>query len=295
MSEQERTAGTIRVGMIGLGNMGLPMAFSIARKGLAVTGYDLSAERRAQAPNAVTSLAAMLARVDVAVLSLPSSREVEAVMEGPDGILAHGRKGLIVIDTTTADPRSTRRLHPLAKERGIALVDAPVSGGVIGATNATLLVMIGGETDAIECAWPILELIGDKLVRCGGPGAGHVVKLINNFCGAANLVLAGEAMRYADANGIAPEILVEALNKGTGGSTVTARHVPNWVLPGTYDSGFTMGLMRKDVRLTGEVAQALAAQGPLSSTVAKLWRDSIEELDDDTDFTRMVALARGQM
>jgi 3-hydroxyisobutyrate dehydrogenase len=285
---------TIRVGVIGLGNMGLPMANSIARAGFPVTGFDLSPARRSALPGATASVPDLLANVDIAVLSLPSSKEVEAVMRGPDGILAHGRKGLIVVDTTTADPRSTRALHPESAAKGIALVDAPVSGGVKGAETGTLLIMVGGDDAAVDCAMPVIKAIGDKIVVCGAPGAGHVVKLINNFCGAANLVLAGEAMRYADANGIAVETMIEALNKGTGGSTVTSRHVPNWVLPGTYDSGFTMALMRKDVRLTAEVAQGLAAQGPLSAVIAALWRGSKGELEDSADFTRMVALARGK-
>jgi 3-hydroxyisobutyrate dehydrogenase len=283
---------TIRVGVIGLGHMGLPMANSIARAGFSVTGYDVSGQRRSALAGAANSMQDLLAHVDVVVLSLPSSKEVEAVMHAD--ILPHGRKGLVVVDTTTADPRSTRTLHPQAAGKGIALIDAPVSGGVKGAETGTLLVMVGGEAEAVECAMPVIKAIGDKIVICGGPGAGHVVKLINNFCGAANLLLAGEAMRYADANGIQVETMIDALNKGTGGSTVTARHVPNWVLPGTYDSGFTMALMRKDVRLASEVAQGLAAQGPLSAVIAALWRGSKGELDDAADFTRMVALARGK-
>jgi 3-hydroxyisobutyrate dehydrogenase len=280
--------------MLGLGKMGLPMAATLQRAGFTVSGFDVSAERRALAPAAAGSLASLVTGSDVLVLSLPSSKEVEAVMRGPDGILAHAKQGLIVVDTTTADPRSTRVLEPEAAACGVALVDAPVSGGVKGAETGTLLVMVGGQPEPVEKAMPVIRAIGDKVVVCGGPGAGHVVKLINNFCGAANLVLAGEAMRYADANGIAVETMIEALNKGTGGSTVTSRHVPNWVLPGTYDSGFTMALMRKDVRLTAEVAQGLAAQGPLSAVIAALWRGSKADLDDATDFTRMVALARGR-
>jgi 3-hydroxyisobutyrate dehydrogenase len=125
------------------------------------------------------------------------------------------------------------------------------------------------------------------VVRCGGPGAGHVVKLVNNMLCAAHLALAGEALRLGEAAGVDAATLVEALNAGSGRSGVTEVNMPAWILSGAFDSGFTMGLMRKDVKLAHDVAVALGALGPMSERAAEGWRESAATLDNAQDFNRM--------
>jgi 3-hydroxyisobutyrate dehydrogenase len=277
------------IGIVGLGNMGLPMAQTLARAGAPVAGTDVSAERRAQLPGALGDFAALAGACDVLILSLPSSREVEAVLAEGDGAL---RAGQLVIDTSTADPASTRALQARLAARRIGFVDAPVSGGAAGAANGQLLVMLGGAADDVARAEPVLTPLARKIVRCGAPGAGNVVKLVNNLLCAAHLALAGEALALADAGGVAPEALLEALGAGSGRSAVTEINLPRWVLNDAYDSGFSMALMRKDVRLAGALADALGKSGAMSAAARALWARSAGAFADGEDFNRMVAWTR---
>lgn len=278
-----------RVGIVGLGNMGLPMAHTLTRAGLRVSGTDLSAERRKAFEGAAPDLAALVAACDVVVLSLPNSAIVESVLG--DG--SELRAGKLVIDTSTADPASTRRLQPMLARLGIGFVDAPVSGGAAGAADGQLLVMAGGEAADLARAMPVLKPLARKIVACGGPGAGNVVKLVNNHLAAAHLALAGEALGLAVAAGVSPEVLLEALNSGSGRSAATEVNLPRWVMSGKFDSGFTMALMRKDVRLAGALAEALGFEGALSRATRDVWARSVDRLADGEDFNRIVELARG--
>lgn len=279
-----------KIGIVGLGNMGVPMAQTLARAGASVTGTDVSAERRASLPGAHADFASLARACDVLILSLPSSREVEAVLTADETAL---RAGSLVIDTSTSDPVSTRTLQARLATRGIGFVDAPVSGGAAGAANGQLLVMLGGAADDVGRAEPVLTPLARKIVRCGGPGAGNVVKLVNNLLCAAHLALAGEALALAEAGGVTPEALLEALGAGSGRSAVTEINLPRWVLNGAFDSGFSMALMRKDVRLAGELADMLGKSGAMSNAARDLWRRSVDALADGEDFNRMVAWTRG--
>lgn len=277
------------MGVVGLGNMGLPMAAKLAVAGFDVAGADPSPARRALFAGARESVAELAAACDVLLLSLPSSREVEAVVGGIGEAL---RAGMLVIDTSTAEPASTRRVQAALAARGIGFVDAPVSGGAAGAANSQLLVMLGGAAADVVQAETVLAPLARKIVRCGGPGAGNTVKLLNNQLCAAHLVLAGEALGVADAAGVAPEALLEALNAGSGRSAVTEVNLPRWVLSGAFDSGFTMALMRKDMRLAGELADAAGRPGGLSAAARDVWARSAEALDGPEDFNRIAEWTR---
>lgn len=278
----------IRVGVVGLGAMGLPIGRTLAGKGFPVMGFDRGQARRAGLPGAAGSLTDCVAGSDVLLLSLPSSREVEAVMAD---VLALGRPGLVVADASTAEPASTRRLQAQAARAGIGYVDAPVSGGPKGAAEGRLLVMAGGEETDLRRAMPVLEAIARQVIPCGGPGTGNVAKLVNNLLCAAHLALAGEALAIGEAAGIEPGVLAGVLAVGSGRSAVTEVNLPAWVLSGAYDSGFTMGLMRKDVRLAADLARAVDRLGPLSAAAAARWEAS-GAFSDGEDFNRMVDLAR---
>jgi 3-hydroxyisobutyrate dehydrogenase len=269
-----------RIGIVGLGNMGAAMAATLAGKGLDVAGCDVSPARRALVAASVETPAG-LSDCSVVLLSLPSSRDVEAVTRG---LLPALPAGALVIDTSTADPASTRALQREAAAGGIGFVDAPVSGGASGAAAGTLLVMLGGAEADIARAEPVLAHLARKIVRCGGPGSGNVVKLVNNLLCAGHLLLAGEALRLAAAGGVAADDLLGALNAGSGRSAVSEVNLPRWVLPGTFDSGFTMALMAKDAGL----AAGLAGAGPLARDVAAAWAAAARELGGGADFNRIV-------
>lgn len=277
-----------RVGLVGLGNMGRGMAQSLQRGGMSVMGMDVCPQsRQAVAEQGVAvaeTLAAVLEGSDIVILSLPHAAAVEAVVEGEGGILACGRPGLLVIDTTTSEPSVTRRLAHRLAEAGMAMIDAPVSGGPKGALAGTMTMVIGGEADHVARAEPVLAAMTAKRVHVGPSGAGHVVKLVNNLLCAAHLLTAGAAVRILGAAGLDVNRALEGINAGSGRSAVTEVNLPRWILSETFDSGFSMGLMRKDVRLAGGLMDDLGLDLPLAREAARLWADSAANLPDPADF-----------
>lgn len=267
------------VGVIGLGAMGRPIAETLARAGFRVRGFDTSEARRAGLPGTVAALED-LDGVDAVVLSLPN----DAVVDGVVKALCRFSAVPLIIDTSTVSPVTARLMSEAAYAAGGAYIDAPVSGGAAGAAGGSLLVMTGGDTAPIERAMPVLDVLARKVVRCGGPGSGAVVKLANNMLCAGHLLLAGEALRIAEAGGVEAGPLLEALNAGSGRSAVTEVNLPRWVLSGAFDSGFTLALMAKDARLAAELAGA----GQLTSEIAQRVREAAEAMGGDADFNRIV-------
>lgn len=276
------------IGVIGLGQMGLAMAQTLSKAGLRVLGNDVSDVRRHLfTPNTETPVE-LARRCKTIILSLPNSQIVEAVMAG---ILPQCRPDTLIIDTSTSDPDSTRKLARKALDCGLLFVDAPVSGGAAGAAAGTLFIMAGGDDDALERAKPIFDILGRETVLCGGSGSGNVVKILNNALCAAHLVLAGEALAAGEKAGLNRETLAAALAKGSGRSGVFEVNLPRWVLSQSFDSGFTMGLMRKDVRLFDDFVEANDLSPRLLRAASSLWRESEASLADSDDFNTMVPLA----
>lgn len=276
------------IGVIGLGQMGLAMAETLKRAGLHVVGTDVSAERRALFADAVAQVEHVAAQSDVMILSLPNSSIVESVMAS---IMDHCKPGALIIDTSTADPDSTRRLATAAHDKGLYFVDSPVSGGAAGAAAGTLFIMAGGDAAALEKAKRYFEILGRETVLCGGPGAGNVVKILNNALCAAHLSLAGEALALGERAGLDRAVLAAALAKGSGRSGVFEVNLPKWVLSNSFDSGFTMGLMRKDVRLFDTFMAAQNGHPAVLKVASELWRESQGALADSDDFNKMVPFA----
>lgn len=283
-----------KVGVIGLGQMGRGMALSLQRGGFQVLGTDASpAVRQALAAEGVEvspSVAEVAAQADLIVLSLPTAAIVSEVVAGPQGLLAAARPGMLVVDTSTSHPDTTRRLARQLAEVGVALIDAPVSGGPRGAITGQLTMVLGGSPADIARAEPVLQAMSAKRVRVGEVGAGHVAKIANNLMCAAHLLVAGEVARLAERAGVPTEALLEGINAGSGRSGVTQVNFPTWVLNGAFDSGFTMKLMRKDVRLAAELIGQTGLALPLAAEVARLWQLSAETIGDDEDFNRIVEM-----
>lgn len=281
------------VGVVGLGNMGLGMATTLAGKGFQVLGYDVSTARRALAAQAGISAASALTEVllaaDALVFSLPLARDVEAVVTAAGGLLERRGRKVVVIDTSTSDPGTTRRLAAQLAEAGHGLLDAPVSGGPSGAAAGTLTMMVGGTAGDYALAKPVLDAMSARAPHVGPSGAGNIVKLVNNLLVAAHLVTTGEAMRLSEAAGLSAAEAIEVVNTATGRSAISEVMVPRWILPGTFDSGFSAGLMRKDVRLAMELAEEAGLDLPLSAHVDRIWREAKESgaIPDAADFTRM--------
>ena len=279
---------TLRIGVVGCGNMGGGMARRLADRGMDVSVFDASERTReelARSGITVAASAGALARsLDLLILSLPRAAIVERVM---DEVHEAVPEGGVVLDTSTSEPTTSQRLSARAAERGYAFLDAPVSGGPAAAASGTMTMLLGGDTQVLERVEPALELLTGKRVVVGGSGAGHAAKIANNMLCAANLVLVAEALKLGEAAGIPAASLLEGVNAGSGRSGVSEVNYPRWILNGAYDSGFTMGLMRKDVRLALALAEEKGVALPGFTGIARLWEKSAAAIPDGADFNEI--------
>jgi len=279
---------TLKVGVLGCGNMGGGMARRLLGSGVSVLCFDpnesiMQALKKSKCPVALTAKD-VASKVDILFLSLPTAAIVESVMTTINEVI---QPGCIVVDTSTSKPDTSQKLSAIASRQGYYFLDAPVSGGPSAANAGTMTMLIGGDPTAFETAKPVLEKMSTRIVKVGSSGAGHAAKIANNMLCAANLVLVGEAIKIAAAAGVSAPELLEGINAGSGRSAVSEVNYPKWILNSAFDSGFTMGLMRKDVRLAQELAQKNDIKLPGFSSIATLWGDSVDTLADSHDFNRI--------
>jgi len=257
-----------------------------------VLGFDaaegVAGKLDAQGVSERASIADITRDSDVLILSLPTSAIVEEVVLGPAGVAASAKPGLIVVDTTTAEPNSTRKVAAALAEVKVGFVDGPVSGGPKGAATATMTMVLGGSDEDVAAVEPMLAVMSAKRVHVGPVGAGHVTKIINNLLTGVHLLATSEAVRAAQAAGVDPEKLVEALNGGSGRNSATLTNYPTWIFTDKFDSGFTMKLMRKDVRLAMDLLRSQNISAPIAAEAGRLWAESAETIGDAEDFNRIV-------
>lgn len=279
------------VAFIGLGRMGLPMAGRLVDAGLTVHGTDLSAAARdafaarGGAPCATAAEAAQGA--DVVITMLPDGAAVRDALLGAGGAAAVLAPSALAIDMSSAAPLDTRRLGADLADLGIALVDAPVSGGVRKAVDGTLAIMAGGAPDDIARARPLLERMGSSVFATGAIGSGHACKALNNYVSAAGLAAACEAVLVAERFGIDPAILVDVLNASTGRNNSTELKMKPHILSGSFASGFAMALMAKDVGIAADLAADLGINAEGLARTATLWAKAAARLDRNADHTEI--------
>lgn len=280
------------IGIVGLGNMGSGMAQTLLRDGYTVNGFDLGEAQCAAAADFGVHIASDLAdlcqKSHTIILSLPMAKHVQQVLLGEGGVLQHADTNTLVIDTSTSEPDVTKTLSATLADRGIGLLDCPVSGGPAGAAAGTMVMWVGGAAEHLERVRPLLDVLCSKVVYLGASGNGHTAKLINNLLCAAHLVTTAEAVALGQKAGLDPSLLIEGLNAGSGRSAVSEVNFPRWVLNEAYDSGFTMALMRKDVKLAQQLIQQQQLTLPLSEAVAEQWALSQATLADELDFNCIV-------
>lgn len=259
------------LGFIGLGNMGGRMTRCLVNAGLKVLGYDADANRaEAAGAQSAASIGQVAAEAGVILLSLPDSKVVEAVVEGPNGLLAHCHEGQIVVDLSTAAASSTIRLHGLFAERGVQYIDAGISGGAAAAEKGALTLMVGGDAVTVEALAWVFEPIASKVFLMGESGAGHTTKLLNNFLNAVSLAATAEVMVAGKKAGLDLHRLLDVLNSSSGVNFATLNRFPH-IVDGNYlEGGLTGKLMSKDVVLYLDRARELGvaslnASGPLAS------------------------------
>jgi 3-hydroxyisobutyrate dehydrogenase len=272
----------MRVGVIGLGAMGGAMARRLAATGEPPLVFDADpalAAGHAAAPDA----AALCAACDLVILSLPTEAAVQAVGAT---FAAHAAPGALLVDTSTVGPAVSRAVAAAVTLAGQRMLDAPVSGGPAGAAAGSMAMMVGGLAADLDAARPVLARLAARIVHVGGAGAGCVAKLVNNALVAAHLRLAGEALRMARLAGVEPTAVLQAVNGASGRSAATEVNFPRWIFSDAFDSGFTAGLMRKDLALAAQLA---GADAPLLAAALAAWRGSA--VADAADFNHVAAEA----
>jgi 3-hydroxyisobutyrate dehydrogenase-like beta-hydroxyacid dehydrogenase len=258
------------IGIIGLGNMGGRIARRLVAAGHGVIGYDLQPSRVPGGARSADGIASLVRDVDIVLMSLPDSSVVEAVVLGDDGVLAHCRSGQVVVDLSTCAPRSSVRLHAMFGARGVEFIDAGISGGAAAAEAGTLTIMAGGSVEALERVRWALEPFSGKIVHVGEAGAGHTVKLLNNFLNAVSLAATAEVMVAARKAGLDLPTVLDVLNAGSGVNFATLNRFPHIVRGEYLEGGLTGALMLKDVQLYVEHVASLGvpslnAAGPIAA------------------------------
>ncbi|HEY0970685.1 MAG TPA: NAD(P)-dependent oxidoreductase [Gemmatimonadales bacterium] len=283
----------MRVSFLGLGAIGRPMAVHLARPPFRLALWNRTAERAAVlaaetgAGHAATPAEAARG-AEVVVTCLPTSREVEALLEGPDGLLAGLGRGAVVVDCTSGDPAGSRRIAARLAGHGVAFVDAPVSGGTNGAAAGTLTVMVGGAADDLERVRPVLEAFGKRIVHCGPVGAGHAVKAVNNALLAVNLWSAAEGLAALTRAGVDPALALEVINGSSGRSNATENLIPERVLTRAFPRTFRLALLDKDIGIAAEVAREQRVPAPILQLAAELYRAAHHELGEEADHVEVV-------
>ena len=278
----------MQVAFLGLGAIGAPMARHLARAPFALAVWNRSADkatRFAAATNAraAATPAAAARGAEVVVTCLPTSREVEALLDGPDGLLAGLTPGALLVDCTSGDPAGSRRVAARLAERGIAFVDATVSGGVVGAERGALTVMVGGDPAALDRARPVLEAFGHKIVHCGPVGAGDALKAVNNALLATAIWATAEGLAALEKVGVRASVALDVINASSGRSNASEHLFPERVLTRAFPRTFRLALLDKDVGIAAEVAREQRVPSPLLQLTAELYRLAHGELGEEAD------------
>jgi 3-hydroxyisobutyrate dehydrogenase len=283
----------MRVGVVGTGIMGAPMARNLLRAGHTVTVHNRSPARVAPLVEAGATAASspreVAARVDAVVTCVPDTPDVEAVVLGADGILAGAAPGLLVVDTSTIAPVAARRLAERAAAAGVDMLDAPVSGGEGGAIAGTLSIMVGGAPEAFERAAPIFAAIGKRATYMGAAGQGQMTKLVNQVVGAATLAAVAEGVVLGQAAGLDPDALIDAIGGGAATSWMWTTLGPR-MQRRDFAPGFMVRLQQKDLRLALAAAAELGAPAPLTTIVQQLFA-AVEARDGGALGTQAIVTA----
>ncbi|MEO9383446.1 3-hydroxyisobutyrate dehydrogenase [Chromobacterium phragmitis] len=286
------------IAFIGLGNMGGPMAVNLLSKGFQVSAFDLSADALAKLASAggraATNAADAVKEASVVISMLPAGKHVAGLYLGDEGLFAKLARGALVIDCSTIDAGTARKVAEAAQMQGIAMLDAPVSGGTAGAAAGTLTFIVGGAAQDLARARPMLEAMGKNIFHAGGPGAGQTAKICNNML--LGILMAGtaEALALGVKNGLDPKVLSEIISKSSGRNWATELYNP-W--PGVmenapasrgYAGGFMSELMLKDLGLAEETAMQSHAANPLGALARNLYEEHVQQGNGKLDFSSIV-------
>ncbi|HCH23646.1 MAG TPA: 3-hydroxyisobutyrate dehydrogenase, partial [Oceanospirillaceae bacterium] len=276
---------------------GRGMCATLLREGYQVFGTDVAASSMQLAQDlgvqTCPHVQALCQQTKQLIISLPKAEHVALVIAGAEGVLAHAQANTLVMDTSTSKPEVSKALAVQMQQAGHAFLDTPVSGGPAGAHAGTMVMLVGGNEAALPQAQPILQALSSKWVHLGESGSGHAAKLINNLLCAAHLLTTAEAVAIGNKAGLDAEKLLAGINAGSGRSGVSEVNFPKWVLSEAFDSGFTMGLMRKDLALAAELVESTGLDLAMAQQVLGTWQASSETQADGDDFNRIIHTVPG--
>jgi 3-hydroxyisobutyrate dehydrogenase len=269
---------TPRIGFIGLGVMGLPMARHLALAGYGLTVHDIKQEPLARLQSTAPAVAvasspeAVAKDSDIVITMLPSGLEVREAALGANGLI-HGLKpGSLLLDTSSSEPEYTKEIAAGLAKAGISMVDAPVSGAEAGAMAAQLVFMVGGDAESVARVTPLLQVLGRQIFHLGPVGSGHAMKSINNLITSITFLATAEGLVMGKAWGLDPAVMNDVLNESTGMSWISRAHIPQRVISRRFDDPFKFDLMMKDINIALRLAEELHLNLPLSETARTLWR-----------------------
>ncbi len=285
------------VGFIGLGNMGFPMAARLLDAGHRVTAFDMRRDaverfvaRGAQGAGSVKEVADS---VETIFTSLPTPAIVRAVATGPDGVIA-GSKVKRFVEMSTTGSKTAVEVGAALRARGITMIDSPVSGGVAGATKGTLAVMVSAPQADFDLLKPLLDQIGKVFFVGEKPGLAQTMKLVNNYLSATALAATSEAMALGAKAGLDASLMCDVINTGSGRNSASQDKFPRSILPGTFDFGFSTGLMTKDLDLCAEESEHLGVPMSVAEAVHALWHKTLDREGADSDFTTIARYVEDQ-
>ncbi len=285
-----------KIGFVGVGAMGWPMASNLIKAGFTVQVADA---RPAQASRfaaevggkVAASLRALGEASDVVITMLPTSKIVRSVLLDPGGVAEGLRPGTVVIDMSSGVPAQTAAIAKELAARNVAMIDAPVSGGVRKAVSGELAIMVGGDKDVADKADPILKAMGRSVIRAGSIGSGQAMKALNNLVSAGGFLIGMEALLVGRKFGLDPAVMVDILNASTGMNNSTQVKFKQFVLSGAYNAGFSLDLMVKDVGIALDVARDLDVNAPFSQLCRNIWAAALADLGPGHDHTELARFA----
>jgi 2-hydroxy-3-oxopropionate reductase len=279
-----------KIGFIGVGNMGGPMALNLVKAGRQLVVHDVRSDALKPFGNKIQTAASpaeVASEAEIVMVSLPRPEIVQHVVFGKDGI-ASGSKRKIFVDLSTTGPRVARAISDDLKKQGVVALDAPVSGGVSGAVKGTVAVMLSGPKREADLVAPILAGVGQVFYIGAEPGMGQTMKLINNLLSATATAATAEAMVMGTKFGLDPKLMIEVLNAGTGRNSATVSKFPNEILPRRFQGGFALGLMVKDLKLALDTAESLHVPMWVCESVKQLWLYAEGRGGPDQDSTELI-------
>jgi len=283
-----------KIGFIGIGKMGGPMVLNLLNKGYSITIYDIRQEAMRELIQKGAEPASTPREVaqscQIVCSSLPTPEAVETVYLGDEGVLAGAKSGSVAIDFSTISPFSILKVSEKAKKKKMDILEAPVSGGVDGARAGSLTIMVGGERSVLEKVRPILEVIGKTIHYVGKIGTASTIKVINQLLVGVNALAAVEAITLGVKAGVNPQLLYKIIKQSAGSSYVWEKKLPKFVLPRAFDSGFSMKLMYKDLRLAADLAERTGSFNLLSGIAEKIYRAGINMGLGEKDYSSIITL-----